>query len=63
MMGTENSRWQRVENSLRKNDGKENKIRYKGVYYERYYFSRRFRHTPVLRYSGKIAFMINIEGK
>ena len=26
MMGTENSRWQRVENSLRKNDGKENKI-------------------------------------
>lgn len=39
------------------------KIRYKGVYYERYYFSRRFRHTPVLRYSGKIAFMINIKGK
>lgn len=38
------------------------KIRYKGVYYERYYFSRRFRHTPVLRYSGKIAFMINIKG-
>ena len=26
MMGTENSRWQRVENSLRKNDGKENKL-------------------------------------
>lgn len=26
MMGTENSRWQRVENSLRKNDSKENKL-------------------------------------
>jgi hypothetical protein len=26
MMGTENSRWQKVENSLRKNDGKENKL-------------------------------------